>query len=109
MYYANAMPKAITQQFEQLPIQDVRCLAWFLHVCSILEKIDFVPLDYHTVREIDTAMITVRYPVYPRIQPLNPAVYNVVYTLCCQSLATKLGEIKFKHEPAAIAAGSCVA
>ena len=101
MYYAGAMPKAIAQQFRVIPAQDVRCIAWFLHVCSVLEKINFAPLDYETVRGIDEAMISVRYPVYPGIQRLNPAVYNVIYTMCCQNLATKLGKSCHGHEDVA--------
>jgi len=101
MYYAGAMPKAIEQQFRVIPAQDVRCIAWFLHVCSVLEKVNFAPLDYETVRGIDEAMISVRYPVYPGIQQLNPAVYNVIYTLCCQNLATKLGKSCHGHEDVA--------
>jgi hypothetical protein len=40
MYYAGAMPKSIAQQFRDLLAKDVRCIAWFLHVCSVLEKVN---------------------------------------------------------------------
>ncbi len=64
-------------------------------------QVNFAPLDYDTVRDIDHAMVTVRYPLYPGIQRLNPAVYNVIYTLCCQNLATKLGKTCHGHEDVA--------
>jgi hypothetical protein len=103
MYYAGAMPKSIAQQFRVIPAKDVRCIAWFLHVCSVLENVNFAPLDYETVASIDRAMVNVRYPLMPHTQQhrLNPAVYNAIYTLCCQKLVTKLGKSCHGHEDVA--------
>lgn len=100
MYNDNALPKALRQRFLTINIADVRVVAWYCSVCAVLEKISFAPLDYDTVRAIDHAMVTVRHPLYPG-QQLNPAMYNVLYTLCCENLVTMMGRHCFGHKKVA--------
>lgn len=100
MYKKNALPRTIRQRFVTIAMEDIRVIAWFCSVCVSLEKISFAPLDYTTVNAIGHAMITQRYPLYPG-QLLNPAVFNVLYTLCCEKLATMTGRNCFGHKDVA--------
>jgi hypothetical protein len=100
LYNENALPKTMRQRFDSIPVADVRIVAWFFGVCTSLEKISFAPLDYDTVQAIGDAMINVRYPMFPG-QLLNPSVYDVLYTLCCENVVTMLGRNCFGHRDVA--------
>jgi len=100
MYYENVLPKAMRAVLDLIAIEDVRALAWYFSVCDAMEHFSFAPLDYHTVRDINQAMITKRYPMYTG-QKLNQSVYNVVYTLCCRRVATMQGKNCFGHKDVA--------
>lgn len=81
-------------------VEDVRVFAWYFGVCSSLERIDFAPLDYDTVKNINEAMITFRYPLFKDIEAPK-TIYDVIYTPCCRSVVSLTGKRAFGHSDVA--------
>jgi ribosomal protein L37AE/L43A len=96
LYRKDALPQVIKKEFDLIPIEDIRAVTWYFGVCVSLARVSFAPLDFETVSDINKAMINYRHPTFTGFE-LPQKVYDVIYTICCKSVATMLGKKCFGH------------
>lgn len=100
LYHENALPKTTSTYLGEIHPKDVSIVCWYFNVVAQLEQLEYAPLPYERVLEVDEAMITVRHPLFPG-QALNPIVYNVLWKMCCSELATLRGKRAYGHKDVA--------
>jgi len=97
IYYENAKPKDFEHIMSLFEPSDFKIITWYLHVVSILNKIDFELLTKQQVSDIDHAMKSYRYVLFPQ-QPLSKYAYDIFFTVCCQKINTLMGSTKYGHK-----------
>jgi len=97
IYKISAKPQTYKNELDSLTIHEFKVVTWYFSIIWTLERIQFIPLDQTTIDKIDDAMRNTRYFLY-KTQKLNPAVYNVCITICCNKLLTISGESTFGHD-----------
>ncbi len=98
IYFNSAKPQEF-DRFVALYDTEVefKVISWYFHVLNIINKIDFEPLPERTIEQIDEAMMTVRYVLYPG-QTLPMSVYSVFFTICCGKIKTLTDFNAYGHE-----------
>lgn len=76
---------------------EFKIVSWFFHVLHILDGVDFELLLEKQTAQIDMAMMTTRYVLYPG-QVLPMTAYNVFFTICCGKIKTLFGSNAYGHE-----------
>ncbi len=76
---------------------EFKIISWFFHVLHILDGVDFELLLDSQTEQIDMAMMTTRYVLYPG-QILPQTAFNVFFTICCGKIKTLVGSSAYGHE-----------
>ena len=97
VYAQSAKPLTYKKVLDCLTIREFKVVTWYFSIIWTLERIQFVPLDVDTIARIDDAMRNSRYFLY-KDQPLNPTVYNVCISICCNKLLTNVGNSTYGHD-----------
>jgi hypothetical protein len=98
LYHTSAKPMHFKSVIEQFEVNDFKVICWYMHVLSVMNKIDFEILTQHQVEATDRAMSTSRYVLFPKDgQVLPERVFNVFVTICCDQIKTLEGQKSYGH------------
>lgn len=97
IYRESSLKQAFHAELRRLNVHEIRVVAWYFHVMSLLENISFAPLDYETTIQITRAMRHKRLGLHDA-EPMPPYAWDVVFTLCCGKLPTYREQDCHGHE-----------
>lgn len=97
IYYNSAKPKDFESCIGLFECKDFKVVSWYFHVVKIVDKIDFDPLTLDTIENIDYALMTSKFLLYPG-QMLPLSVFDVFFTICCGKIKTLTGLNEYGHE-----------
>lgn len=87
IYATRSSPKSITNSIENMPVHDIRIIAWYFNVLNRVGDIHLFPLDLNTVNRQIHAMRTNRYRLMDD-EPVPETAWNVYVTICCGRITT---------------------
>jgi hypothetical protein len=97
IYYNSARPKDYENVVDLFEVNDLKVVCWYFRVIASLNKIDFQLLTDKQIKDIDYAIATNKYMLFPG-QTVPDIGYNVYISICCGKIKTLQGSEKFGHE-----------
>lgn len=93
-----AKPPKFIKKLRANIVDDIEngAIYWFFRCILSFERISLIPLQKSTIDQIDEAMMARRYILFPD-QVLNPEVYSVYFTLCCEQVCTNVDKFTYGH------------
>jgi hypothetical protein len=97
VYLDSGLPRALDHELAKIVAADRPAVYWFLHVVSLLDRIVVVPLPTAIADQIDRATLRHKYSSTYEGQYVNPNVFTVYVSLCCNSIHTLSGQGGYGH------------
>lgn len=95
VYKTTSKPSDINKLITFIPtVYDLKVLCWYLTVVLHTDNIKYELLDVTTVKDIDSAMVNVKY----KNIDINKSVFDVFSTVCCQRINTHTGSTAYGHK-----------
>jgi hypothetical protein len=73
-------------------VYDFTVILWYLSIVKSLEKIHLIQLPASVVAQIDHALQYRKYMHLPSSSPVNPNIYSIYISLCCNAVHTLVGK-----------------